>query len=74
MQGIKAEPRLPVEFWQGTYLCVPRSLLGRRIIDVLDAPPRARDAGANAMMADEDGRIWLDEALATWPVALLEAK
>jgi (1->4)-alpha-D-glucan 1-alpha-D-glucosylmutase len=71
-QRLKAVPRLPVEFWQGTYLCVPRSLQVRRLVDGLRGPAGGEDR--LAMMADETGRIWLDEALATLPVALLEAK
>lgn len=65
--GVKAVPLLPAEFWQGTYLCVPRSLHGRRMIDVL-----GEDVGA--VMADELDRLGLNEMLAALPVAVLEAK
>jgi len=68
--GVVDIPLLPPQFWQGTYLCVPRLLQGRRMMDVLRAPP----TGEAALRADEPGRLWLDDALATLPVALLEAK
>jgi (1->4)-alpha-D-glucan 1-alpha-D-glucosylmutase len=70
--GVEAVPRLPVEFWQGTYLCVPRSLQGRRMVDVLRAQPGGGDTGA--IMAGGFERLGLEEVLATLPVALLEAK
>jgi (1->4)-alpha-D-glucan 1-alpha-D-glucosylmutase len=72
--GVVNTPLIPADFWQGTYLCVPRSCQGRRLEEVLRPQP---DGGGNSgfgTSADESGRLWLDKTLAPLPVALLEAK
>jgi (1->4)-alpha-D-glucan 1-alpha-D-glucosylmutase len=67
-------PLIPASFWSGTHLCVPRSVSGRRWVDVLRASPSGEGRAEIGPRPDEAGRLKLGELLATLPVALLEAK
>ncbi len=72
--GVANRPLIPAEFWQGTYLCVPRSMSGRRMKDILLAAPEGAAGPDASLLTDDSGRLWLGDTLATLPVALLEAK
>ena len=64
-QGLDT-PLLEPEFWKGTQLLLPRSLIRRSLTDAL------RDSGPE-MTIPLNGHLRLDDVLAHLPVALLEA-
>jgi (1->4)-alpha-D-glucan 1-alpha-D-glucosylmutase len=65
--GVTDVPHIPNDFWQGTHLLMPRSLHGRRVIDVLGQGPDGCE-NASPMQA----RLPVRDVLAHLPVALLE--
>jgi maltooligosyltrehalose synthase len=70
--GVANVPFIESGFWQGTFLYVPRSLLGLSMTDCLRAPGKGEQSPAATMTPDLSGRLPLDHALAALPVALLE--
>ena len=63
--GLTDTPVLPVDYWNGTQLVVPRSVAGSRVSDVLGS-------GSVDQVLPASGRMDLGQVLATLPVALLE--
>ncbi len=65
--GPLKQPLLPVAFWQGTHLSLPRSLLGGGIFDTLRP-------GVTLQTVSSTGRVDVGDLLAVLPVALLEVR
>ena len=63
--GLTDTPVLPVDYWNGTQLVVPRSVAGSHVSDVLGS-------GRVDHVLPASGRMDLGQVLATLPVALLE--
>ncbi len=63
--GLTDTPVLPVDYWNGTQLVVPRSVAGGGVTDVLGS-------GGVDQIIPASGRMKLGQVLATLPVALLE--
>jgi (1->4)-alpha-D-glucan 1-alpha-D-glucosylmutase len=68
MEGVGETPLPTPSFCRGTVAVLPRSLLGRRIFDVLR---RQNDSRGGDVLA---GRLSIGEALTALPVALLEVR